>query len=54
MQIPGAGVVPESLPRLANLARMRARQLQQRGETIEEPSVKGDDARDLCLLEHQL
>src|SRR5947207_2522530 len=54
MEVAGTSIVPESLPRLAHLPRMRARQLRECREAMEEPIVVRDDARDLGLLEHEL
>src|SRR2546428_1822361 len=52
MEIPGACVIPESVPCLAHRFRPRARERLQIGEPLEEPRIVLGHAGDLRLLQH--
>ena len=54
VEVARAGVIPESLPRLAHPRRRRVGHCPQRRECSQELRVFRHDARDLRLLEHQL
>ena len=54
VQITGACIIAESLPRLAHLTRSRQGEMCQTRKPLHESIVEAKHARDLCLLEHQL
>jgi hypothetical protein len=54
VQVAGACVITQPLPRFSHLSGPGPRKVAECGKAVEEALVVTDDARDLCLLQHQL